>query len=689
MGNRGTGRPRAFVIARRSLLAALTVSAATAAVAQAAPPDNDSYLAAAPLTLGTPVTGTLVDATMGTEPNLQQGGEERNVWYRIALPAAGSYTVDVCGPLTGDVRPQVRFFTAPGEGSPPAAAPNRRSGSCAVNDFTAGVETVYVPAATERYVLVTDRVAPASTPGSFTVKVRSGPETEVQPINPVPGLGNLRVLGTPIGSGQVDLECSVDGGTTQPCPESIDLAALGTGPHTFSYAAASEGHRDPSPAVRTFDLGDVPDTDMTIDPTVTTDPVIDYGPGMDFDAQCSMDGLPYTECGSYEDLCSGPHELRARAVNELGVVDPSPVTASWTTTGEACGTPTVAFDEVDEMFGVDSNGVPVIVQVEYGPTAALGFSQAPVSVARDVDGPADNLVLGVEPLGAPGSTMHYRAVVTTPNGTKVVSATRTLEVPAAGPNAPQPTYGEPVVTPTSISIPYTLSSPVIPTATPRVIALVSPPLGDNFGGLADAAFLSSGIAASSGTLRMTGLEPERRYELLHAAQTNSGLTTSAPFAITTPALPVPGGGETPGGGTPGPGPAATPIPAPAPTVTPAPPVSGVGTPVAKSPLGRLTLPKRRTLSLLRAGKLKPSLVCSAACSLRVRVLRGRTVIASGTVKRRAKGTAKVTLRTTKAGRAALRKVRRGKRLRLTFVADALDASGKKVLGSKRVTVSLR
>lgn len=41
------------------------------------------------------------------------------------------------------------------------------------------------------------------------------------------------------------------------------------------------------------------------------------------------------------------------------------------------------------------------------------------------------------------------------------------------------------------------------------------------------------------------------------------------------------------------------------------------------------------------------------------------------------------------GLKALRKVKRGRKPKLTFVAEALDASGRKVLGSKRVTATLK
>jgi hypothetical protein len=49
--------------------------------------------------------------------------------------------------------------------------------------------------------------------------------------------------------------------------------------------------------------------------------------------QCSMDGAPFSACStpySFSGLANGPHTFSVRAVDQLGTVDPTPATASWT-----------------------------------------------------------------------------------------------------------------------------------------------------------------------------------------------------------------------------------------------------------------------------------------------------------------------------------------------------------------------
>ncbi len=110
-------------------------------------------------------------------------------------------------------------------------------------------------------------------------------------------------------------------------------------------------------------------------------------------------------------------------------------------------------------------------------------------------------------------------------------------------------------------------------------------------------------------------------------------------------------------------------------------------PVLTNPLGKLTLPRILRISVLKKG-FKPKLQCKAACSLRIRLLKGRLVYAAGTAKLGRAGTATVNVRPTALGRRTARKARKGKRIKLTLVAEALDAKGK-ALGSIKRSVSLK
>src|SRR5919202_1935113 len=93
------------------ILAAALVAAAPPAPARAAPPANDAFAAAQPLTIDVPVTGTIVDAP--AEPGEPaHAGERRTktVWYSYTPTANGAVTLDACDADFDDV---IATYTGP------------------------------------------------------------------------------------------------------------------------------------------------------------------------------------------------------------------------------------------------------------------------------------------------------------------------------------------------------------------------------------------------------------------------------------------------------------------------------------------------------------------------------------------------------------------------------------------------
>ena len=86
------------------IVAAALVAAALPAAAQAAPPANDAFAAAQPLTIDVPVNGTVVDATAESgEPPHAGERRTRTVWYSYTPTADGAVTLDACNADFDDV----------------------------------------------------------------------------------------------------------------------------------------------------------------------------------------------------------------------------------------------------------------------------------------------------------------------------------------------------------------------------------------------------------------------------------------------------------------------------------------------------------------------------------------------------------------------------------------------------------
>jgi endonuclease/exonuclease/phosphatase family metal-dependent hydrolase len=137
--------------------------------------------------------------------------------------------------------------------------------------------------------------------------------------------------------------CVVDGVVLTSCPSSgVVISDFAPGPHTFTVAAVDPAlNQDPTPASTTWTVS------ATVGPPDTT---IDSAPAspsgsatvqLAFHASeagctflCSLDGAAATACVSpvsVSGLTEGSHTFTVRATSAQGVVDPSPASATWTT----------------------------------------------------------------------------------------------------------------------------------------------------------------------------------------------------------------------------------------------------------------------------------------------------------------------------------------------------------------------
>jgi parallel beta-helix repeat protein len=164
-------------------------------------------------------------------------------------------------------------------------------------------------------------------------------------------------------------ECSLDGARLQKCSSPKTYNGLTLGAHAFSVQATDHARNtDPTPATWTWTIGTQPPdtvppetTIVSAPPSSTTSRTADFS----FTSseagtfQCSLDGSAFAACSSpksYNQLATGSHTFRVRAVDTAGNVDPTPAHYTWTiqAPGEqvSCGqvltrTTTVGNDLVD------------------------------------------------------------------------------------------------------------------------------------------------------------------------------------------------------------------------------------------------------------------------------------------------------------------------------------------------------
>ena len=138
-------------------------------------------------------------------------------------------------------------------------------------------------------------------------------------------------------------ECALDGAAWMSCSSPLVLRNGNEGAHQLLAAAIdAAGNRDPTPAAWSFIVDETPpDTFIRRAPAATTADrrsVFELEcdePGCTF--ECSVDAPGFVPCAALFDtgpLELGAHTFAARAIDRVGLPDPTPATHQWTVRGE-------------------------------------------------------------------------------------------------------------------------------------------------------------------------------------------------------------------------------------------------------------------------------------------------------------------------------------------------------------------
>jgi PKD repeat protein len=127
-------------------------------------------------------------------------------------------------------------------------------------------------------------------------------------------------------------ECRIDSLSFHPCASPVELKGLNDGPHTFSVRAVDSLGNPGLPASAGFTVDESP-PETEIMPGQRDHfgggaAAIEFRGSPDAsEFECSLDGAIFAQCASpvsYEGLGEGSHELRVRAIDSVGNVDPTP-----------------------------------------------------------------------------------------------------------------------------------------------------------------------------------------------------------------------------------------------------------------------------------------------------------------------------------------------------------------------------
>jgi hypothetical protein len=650
------------------------LSAAVVGTAQAAPPANDAFPGS--MIAGSTFSGTTDQATRQASEPLNVEGDVASVWYTWTAPSTGMFTIDLCGAQTPtDTMLGVYVGGAVGSLSKVASSDDDAQCEGAANGYASAV-AFSANAGTPYRVSVSGANGFTQT-GPFAGRVDQGPNTAVAG-NPAPSLdsatGDSTVVGIVIGAASGSLTCAVDGGAPVSCDTVLHMTGLADGPHAVRVRATVAGQTDPTPAIWRFSVDrDAPDTQLiSSDLSTPGSPSFGFGAteaGSKF--SCSLNTTTFADCVSPESitgLCAGGDEFRVRARDAAGNVDATPAAQAFSVPSGVCTTPTVLTDlpsavgvySAGVFAVVDAGGGAMAVSFQYGPTAGYGFETAPILAAGTGDQPEAGQVFGT-----PGSAVHYRAVARTASGLVFAGQDRvvSLTVPPAG--TPTITVGTPVVTQTTIDLPY--AATVAPPATSRKTSSAALLIGrippSSFQGYADMNAIAADGQPHTGTLHVGHLAPGTTIELIpvasDAANTRQGV--AAPMMVTTAQADAgPGPGEAPPAVVPGPLPPATPV-------------------VKVSPLGKVTVATPRRLTL-RKGRWTASVVCKQACRVSATLTAGTVVLARASGRRTAKGTLRLRFKATRTG---AKRLARKRKTKLALTLTATDPLGIKLATAKR------
>jgi len=604
-------------------------------------------------------------ATRETDEPHNVTDDDFSVWVRWQAPATGAYTVDLCGGGTA-------FDTTLGvyHGDDLTSLPFQRSrrssdnlAFCEDAAATGASAVTFTATANEEY-----RISVASggmVKGAFEGTIQAGPNTGVYTLatfqdNKVGARNPVLPLGSGIDG--ATMACSQDDGPYTGCDGGLDLVGLAPGAHTVRARATLGGVTDPTPAFAAYTVDTTaPDTSitgLTLGAPGSAHALFAATEG-NAEIFCTLDGTAESSCGngeSWDGLCPGSHTVTARARDLAFNYDLTAATGAFTTpAGPDCGNPfvgtlSVAPDDITTFSAsargnVTANGRAVAVSFQYGPTVAYGRETTASLFAGDVPTQTSEQMYG-----EPGQVLHYRVIARTGDGLVFEGGDTTVVLTSATAATPELSTGTPVVTPTTIDLPFTGSV----TGTLDGVAVAYRRLaGQPDMQVATLRPVPSDGEDHAGTLHITGLTPDTDVFLLVALTVPDGLGRVAaefPLLVHTP---------------------------PAPVIQPPPP------PPPPPPAGTASISKLKTgkakLSRLRKGKWSASVQCSAACSVRFTLKKGKLKVAKGSASRASAGKATAKLKLTKKGR---KKLRGKSSIKLKLVAQRSD-------GGPKLTKTLR
>jgi hypothetical protein len=579
---------------RVALLSVLLLAIVTAS-AEAAPPANDDFSAAAPLAVGEELLASNLGATAepgesdtaGVAKDVEcaslSGGPDcaSSVWYRFEPAVSGQYTIETCD-LGTDLASGIGVFTGAAIGAVVEVAGD--AGSCAGGG---GSRVTFAAAAGVVYRVAV--VGFHGDQGSFYLRAYAGagqarpePDTGIVRVNSsyVQGLlpsglqvgvvsGSRHSASFALHASQAgaSYQCSLDGAAFSSCTSPVSYSGLAPGSsHTFAARAVVGAGGDPTPAVEQFTLDlTPPETSLVSGPqgeTSSSSAVWEVAgsepnPGR-YGYLCRMDGAVAGKCPRlYREsaLCRGPHTFSVAAVDAAGNVDPSPVIAQMTVTaGPACLPPAIGASTARNVKSTRAEvsteyqnlGPRGTIRFEYGTTAAYGMT-LPLETALSTTNWLEPAVTSVLRFLEPATTYHYRVTISTPLGT-VSSVDRTFTTGPLTGALPTIAVGTPSVSEHTAAIPVVIdpwAGEAVTTYEMRIGKAERPGESAAIGG----GSIPVGAGAQSLRIQVVDLDPctTYRYRLVAVQQDEDENQVASPTGtfVTPPTVESAGKGKKP------------------------------------------------------------------------------------------------------------------------------------------------
>jgi hypothetical protein len=233
--------------------------------------------------------------------------------------------------------------------SDPEGDPLTFAWSTPVGDATVETASVTLPIGTHLVTLTVtdDKEASDTDTATVTVEDTTPPDTIITSAPPPRTNSTTAAFsfeGTDIATvpEALTFECSLDGGAFTACTSPTAYSGPADGEHQFAVRAVDGvGIWDPTPATHVWTQDTTPpETTITGAPAaVTKDATATFtfqgsdaqAPALSF--ECSLDGGGWAVCTSptsYIGLADGAHQFAVRAADDLGNVDATPASYSWT-----------------------------------------------------------------------------------------------------------------------------------------------------------------------------------------------------------------------------------------------------------------------------------------------------------------------------------------------------------------------